>query len=160
MTRVYLALGANVGDAVENIRNAIALMSSAIHNIQEASLYASKAVGYTDQPDFINTAIRGETELSAEELLEFLKETEKKVGRIKRFRWGPREIDIDIISYGDKVQYSENLTLPHPRYRDRDFVLVPLLELDSSFVDPETHQNLHTLIEMLPASQHSIIRKI
>src|ERR1019366_6456645 len=101
MTVVYLALGSNVGDSAANIAEAIKLLGNSIESIKQAPLYASKAAGYTDQPDFVNTAVSGETSLNPEQLLSFVKDIEQQIGLINRFRWGPREIDIDIIFYGD-----------------------------------------------------------
>src|SRR5207253_47825 len=103
MTEVYLALGSNVGDSQAYITKAVKLLGSDIKNIRQAPIYRSKAVGYTDQPDFLNTAIQGRTALSPQELFKFIKEIEQRIGRIERFRWGPREIDIDIILYDNQI---------------------------------------------------------
>jgi len=136
MTTVYLALGSNVGDSKKHLERAKDYLSEKIHGITSAPTYRTKAVGYTDQKDFLNTVVQGETELSPRELLNFTQETEQKVGRVKRFRWGPREIDIDIIFYGDLMFNEKGLTIPHARFRERDFVLRPLCDLSSSFLDP------------------------
>ncbi len=125
MPVVYLALGSNVGDSRGYIEQAIELLSDKVQGIQTAPIYKSKATGHTDQPDFLNTAIRAHTDLTPDDLLEFVNEVEQKVGRVERFHWGPREIDIDIIFYDDLMQKTEKLTLPHPHFRDRDFVLKP-----------------------------------
>lgn len=138
MTEVYLALGANVGDRQANIEQAVELLGEKIQHIKVASLMETKAVGYTDQPDFLNTVVSGETDLNPEELLKYIKNIEQQVGRVKTFRWGPREIDIDIIFYGDQTYKSEHLTIPHPEYQNRDFVLKPLVELNSDLKDPST----------------------
>jgi 2-amino-4-hydroxy-6-hydroxymethyldihydropteridine diphosphokinase len=160
MNTVYLALGANVGDSQQNIKKAIKLLSEEMEDIKIAPLYLSRAVGYTNQSDFINTAISGKTNLSPENLLEFIGKVEKQIGRIRRFRWGPREIDIDIIFYGEEIIKAEGLTVPHPSFTDRDFVLIPLLDLDDSLVDPVSMKPLkHLKAELIP-SQVSIIRKI
>ncbi|NPA16125.1 MAG: 2-amino-4-hydroxy-6-hydroxymethyldihydropteridine diphosphokinase, partial [Aquificae bacterium] len=103
MEKVFIGLGSNIGDRESFIRRAIEYMSIKITDIKQAPIFISRAVGFTDQPDFYNTVISGYTDMPPEELLTFLKETEQKVGRIKRFRWGPREIDIDILLYGNQV---------------------------------------------------------
>lgn len=154
MTDVYLALGSNVGDSRTLINNAVKLLSTGLKDIEQAPVYRSSAVGYTDQPDFLNTAIRGRTDLSPNELLKFIKDTEKKVGRVASFRWGPREIDIDIIFYGDQVIISERLVIPHPRFAERDFVLQPLFDLNPSLVDPASRLSIRQLLERLDT--HSI----
>jgi len=155
-TTIYLALGSNVGDSAANIQQAIELMRSKITDISEAPIYSSKAVGYTDQPDFLNTAVRGQTELQPLELLKFVKNIEQQVGRIQRFRWGPREIDIDIIFYGDQVIEMPSLTIPHPRFAERDFVLRPISDLSPHRIDPTSGKTVSELLEKLPASSLAI----
>ena len=118
MNTVYLALGSNVGDSRAAIAQAISLLKPHLHQLLQAPLYQSKAVGYTDQPDFLNTAISGQTALTPLELLSLVKSIEQQVGRIERFRWGPREIDIDIILYGETIKESDKLTIPTPVLRN------------------------------------------
>lgn len=160
MMTVYLALGSNVGDSRANIAQAVQLLDSAIRQIKQAPLYTSKAVGYTDQPDFLNTAVSGQTNLTPEELLEFIDKIEQQVGRTASFHWGPREIDIDIILYGDQVLKTDKLTIPHPRFRDRDFVLQPLNDLNPALVDPVSGQTVEQLLNKIEPSRRSIIKKI
>ena len=130
MEKVYIALGSNVGNREENIKRAIELLSENIKNIKVASFYETEPVGYTDQPKFINTVLEGFTALSPFDLLKFCQTVEKKVGRIYRFKWGPREIDIDILLYGNKKINTSNLKIPHPLMLERDFVMIPLKELN------------------------------
>lgn len=160
MATVYLALGSNVGDAQAHIDTAIELLSAKIRGIKRAPLYRSKAVGYTDQADFTNTAIGGQTELSPKELLTFTQEVEQKVGRIKRFRWGPREIDVDLIFYDDRTSDTPELTLPHPAFRERDFVLQPLKDLNPELTDPQTGRTVTELLADLPTAAKSILNKV
>jgi 2-amino-4-hydroxy-6-hydroxymethyldihydropteridine diphosphokinase len=157
MTTVYLALGANVGDTAANIEQAVSLLAEKIAGIEQAPVYASKAVGYTDQPDFLNTALRGQTELPPLELLKFIKEVEQRVGRVERFRWGPREIDIDIIFYGDQVFEDDGLAIPHPSFRERDFVLKPLCDLEPDLIDPVSRLTVRKLLAGLPAGDGNIL---
>ena len=157
MAVVFLALGSNVGDSVAYIDQAILLLSEHVTSISGAPLYSSKAVGYTDQPNFINTVIKGSTKLSPQSLLRFVKKVERQVGRIYRFRWGPREIDIDIIFYGNQIVDKPSLTLPHARFRERDFVLRPLCDLAPTYVDPVTKQTVQELLHRLPATALAIL---
>jgi 2-amino-4-hydroxy-6-hydroxymethyldihydropteridine diphosphokinase len=156
MTDIYLALGSNVGNTRRYLEHAIKLLRASVGNLEIAPLYISKAVGYTDQSDFLNAVVYGQTKLSPQELLKFIKDIEKKVGRVARFRWGPREIDIDIIFYGDQVLDSPDLTVPHPLFAERDFVLRPMLDLDPSLVDPRTKLPVFELLNCLPADTLAI----
>ena len=156
MVTVYIALGSNVGIGAKQFDHAITLLGEQLSHIKQASRYHSKAVGYTDQPDFLNTAIQAETELSPQELLAFTQMVEQKVGRIRRFRWGPREIDIDIIFYGDQIVEEPELTIPHARFRERDFVLLPIIDLNPAMIDPVTHLTIDELYKNLPITERSI----
>ncbi len=160
MATVYLALGSNMGRSKENILLAISRLSEKVTDIKVAPFYVSKAVGYTNQPDFINTAIRATTHLSPFELLKYVKTTEKKVGRIERFRWGPREIDIDIIFYDNQILNSENLVLPHPHFRARDFVLQPIIDLNPQLSDPVSKLPLYELLGKLDPKQQSQLQRL
>ena len=146
MTEVYLALGSNVGDSVAYINKAVELLGQKVDGLTRAALYRSKPAGYTDQPDFLNTAVSGQTALDPSELFKFIKDVEERVGRVARFRWGPREIDIDIIFYGDQILDTEKLTIPHPRFQERDFVLRPLADLNPGFKDPRSGQTVGELL--------------
>jgi 2-amino-4-hydroxy-6-hydroxymethyldihydropteridine diphosphokinase len=159
MAVVFLALGSNVGDSERYITQAIALLGREIVGLELASTYTSKAVGYTDQPDFVNTAIRGATTLKPLELLKFIKEIEAKIGRVSRFRWGPREIDIDIIFYDDMTLDTPVLTIPHPRFAERDFVLRPLCDIDPDAVDPVSKRSVQQLLEALSPLELAILKQ-
>ncbi|WP_457641478.1 2-amino-4-hydroxy-6-hydroxymethyldihydropteridine diphosphokinase [Persephonella sp.] len=145
MEIVFLGLGSNVGDRKKNILKAIFFLEDKIHVMKIGKIYISKAVGYENQPDFFNTVICGKTDLSPEDLFNFIKNVEKKVGRIERFRWGPREIDIDILFYGERILKSNNLTIPHPRIHERDFVLKPLMDIDQNFRHPVFNKSIKEL---------------
>ncbi len=159
METVYLALGSNVGDSRHFINQSIELMGESLSQIKCAPIYRSKAVGYTDQPDFLNTVVCGQTKLSPQELLRFIKDVEQRVGRVARFRWGPREIDIDIIFYGDKIIEEKDLIIPHPRFAERDFVLRPLGDLAPKKIDPVTKKPANMLLAQLPSIRHAVIEK-
>lgn len=157
---IILALGSNVGDSRQNIMKAIELLKEKVSGVKQAPIYTSKAVGYIDQPDFLNTVIMGKTNLSPQELLKFIKEIEQKVGRVERFRWGPREVDIDVIFYGNEIVDEPGLHIPHEQFSVRDFVLKPLCDLDPNFVDPVSKKTVAQLYAELPAKNRSIEGKI
>jgi 2-amino-4-hydroxy-6-hydroxymethyldihydropteridine diphosphokinase len=160
MTTVYLALGSNVGDSAGHIKRAVELLRPVLGGLQQAPLYRSRAVGYTDQPDFLNTALSGTTDLEPLELLQCLKQIERQVGRTPTFRHGPREIDIDIIFYDDLELQTPELTLPHPEFTARDFVLQPLVDLNPFLINPANGQTVQALLAQLESRQRSIIQKI
>jgi 2-amino-4-hydroxy-6-hydroxymethyldihydropteridine diphosphokinase len=160
MATVYFALGSNQGQSIENLKKAIKLLNASVTVIQSAPIYQSHAVGYTDQPDFTNTALIGNTALKPLPLLKFLKQTELQVGRIERFRWGPREIDIDIIFYDDLILKSDILTIPHPEFNSRDFVLQPICDINPNFIDPISKQSVQNILNNLPSSQKSGLKRL
>jgi 2-amino-4-hydroxy-6-hydroxymethyldihydropteridine diphosphokinase len=152
MNEVYLGLGSNLGDRLLNLNKAIELLSEKIQILKKSKIYISKAVGYTDQPDFYNTVLYGKTDLSPEELFNFIKDVEKNAGRVYRFHWGPREIDIDILFYNDLVYKSDKLNIPHPRLHERDFVLLPLIELNPKLFHPVLNKRVSDLKEFMENS--------
>jgi len=134
--RTFLGLGSNVGDRLLNILKAIDLLKEFIRVEKVSTIYESEPWGVEDQPPFLNCVLLGETSLTPSELLKEIKRVEREVGRKERFRWGPREIDIDILLYEEEVVELPDLEIPHPYIRERDFVLVPLLEIDPDLKDP------------------------
>ncbi len=158
MEKVFLGIGSNVGEKIPYIKKAVTLLSKILTDMEKAPLYISKAVGFEDQPDFINTVISGYTDIEPYELFKKVKDIEKKVGRIKRFRWGPREIDIDILFYGNLLIEKDDLIIPHPRIHERDFVLKPLSDLDPNFVHPVFKKTVKELL--LNLKEKSIISSL
>ena len=110
------------------------------------------AWGVTDQPDFLNQILLVETHLSAEDLLAYLKDLENRIGREPSFRFGPRLVDIDIIFYSDQIISEPGLEIPHPRFQDRAFVLVPLAEISPNLKIPGTDQTISDLLANLDTS--------
>lgn len=149
MHTVFLALGANIGNKKKNIIDAISLLEKEVQQITVAKLYETKPMYHEDQENFLNTVVRGLTNLSPEELLHIAQKIEKQIGRVKRFRNGPREIDIDILFYDKLIFTSTTLQIPHPRIAEREFVLEPLMDLDSQFVHPVLQKNIQELMEQL-----------
>ena len=146
MTPVYLAIGSNLGDRKKHLIDAINLLHSYAAVEAIAPLYETSAYGMTDQPSFLNSALRIKTKQKPEELLATLKEIEKKVGRKKRVRWGPREIDLDIIFFDDLILNSPDLFIPHPDFHNRRFVLKPLRDLDPDFISPSHRKSISELL--------------
>lgn len=134
----YLGLGSNVGDRQAHLAHAIAAIGNAGRVTGVSGIYETAPQGYSDQPAFLNMVARLETPLAPVPLLERTRTIERERGRIRTFLNAPRTLDIDILLFGDRVVDEEDLTIPHPRMRERAFVLVPLLELDPGLVDPET----------------------
>ena len=127
MTRAFVGVGANLGERRETIEAAVALLPGVV---AVSELRETAPVGVTDQPAFLNGAVAIETELSPRELLDVLLDVERRLGRERRERWGPRTIDLDLLVYGDETIDEPGLMVPHPRLHERRFALEPLLDLD------------------------------
>ncbi len=131
MSTAYLGLGGNLGNRREYLANAILALNSepGIRIEKISSVYETLPVGVVDQPEFLNIVVQLATSLTAHELLTRCLHIEKKLGRVRAERWGPRTIDLDVLWF-DGVTLSEaDLVLPHPRMKERAFVLVPLAEI-------------------------------
>jgi len=126
-----IGLGGNVGDPVAHCREAVGRLKEhpAVRVLRCSSLYRTEPLGRRDQDWFVNGVVLCETDLEPEELLAVLQDIEKSCGRVRRERWGPRTLDLDLLCFGRVVLDTERLTLPHPRLHERRFVLVPLLEI-------------------------------
>lgn len=136
---VVIALGSNVGDRLHNFNEALQLMrKSGIHITRHSCLYETAPAYVTDQPNFLNSAVRAVTQLGPHELLGALKKIEKEMGRTDGIRYGPRPIDLDILFYGKLRVSSEILTVPHERIWERPFVIAPLMDLLGSTIDSDT----------------------
>ncbi|HAE27887.1 MULTISPECIES: 2-amino-4-hydroxy-6-hydroxymethyldihydropteridine diphosphokinase [Hyphomonas] len=131
MAEAYLELGTNLGDREDYLARALAQLegTKGIRLGKRSRVYVSKAWGVTDQPDFLNICVQIETERSPEGLLDICKGIEQALGRQARQRWGPREIDIDILMMDGVDMETARLTLPHPRMLERRFVMEPLTEI-------------------------------
>ena len=129
MTRVVIALGSNLGDRAANLRRSVEEVEGAGVTISGRSSIWETAPVPADQPRFLNAVIVGEAALEAEELLAVLKRIERDLGRRPGRRWGPREIDLDTLFFGDCRYESGALVIPHPRIAERGFVLAPLAEV-------------------------------
>ncbi len=133
---VYIALGTNLGERIDNLRAAIELMAPDVIVLAKSHVYETPPWGYEDQPPFLNMVVKAETDLEPEELLTYLKQIEAGLGREKSIRWGPRLIDLDILFYDDLIIDTPPLVIPHPRLHERGFVLVPLADVAADYVHP------------------------
>lgn len=145
MPTVYLGLGSNIGDRAAHLAFALRRLADAFSLTGVSSVWETDPVGYVDQGRFLNLVARVETDASPREVLETAVAIERARGRERTFRNAPRTLDIDVLLYGDAVvdedgegAGAEGLEVPHPRMRERPFVLVPLLELEPGLVDPAT----------------------
>lgn len=149
MATVYLSLGSNIGDRQEFLKRAHAKLGGKITDIVSSSVYETEPWGNKDQESFLNICLRGRTSLSPEGLLDFIKSVEKNLGRSHNQKWGPREIDIDILFYGNEAIKSAGLEIPHPHIAERAFVLVPLAEIDPGFVHPGLKKSVGELTNLI-----------
>jgi 2-amino-4-hydroxy-6-hydroxymethyldihydropteridine diphosphokinase len=135
---VFLSLGSNLGHREKCLQRAVQRLEAlpSVTLLQSSRYYETEPIGSLDQPAFLNLAVEIETVLAPLELLNAVKGIEAELGRTESYRWGPREIDIDLILWDAQVMDSEELTLPHREFRHRAFVLAPLAEIAPDVVDP------------------------
>ena len=152
MTTVYLGLGSNLGDRRRNLEAALDALRAhpqiAVSAVS-AFLETDPVGGPPGQGKFLNAAAEIETDLAPEALLEELKRVERALGRTPGPRWGPREVDLDILLYGEEILETEALVIPHPRMRERRFVLAPLAEIAPDARDPVTKQTVRELLAIV-----------
>ena len=130
MTLAYLALGSNLGDRRRHLADALRLLEErGARVLRASSIRETEPFGVTDQPDFLNQELEVEWSGSARQLLETAKAVERAVGRTPTYRWGPREIDVDILLFGEQSVEQPDLKIPHPGLGEREFVRGPLAEL-------------------------------
>jgi 2-amino-4-hydroxy-6-hydroxymethyldihydropteridine diphosphokinase len=148
----YLALGANLGDRRRNIRDAIAAMvkTDGIGVTRVSNLLDNPAVGGPpDAPPFLNAAVKIKTTLGSHALLHRILEIEQQLGRVRREKWEPRLIDIDLLLYGEEIISSQELVIPHPLMHERRFVLQPLAEIAPDAVHPVLQMTIAGLLQNL-----------
>lgn len=147
MTIAYLLLGTNIGCRADHLKKATALIGQRAGTIHmSSSIYETAAWGKIKQEDYLNQVLQLETALSPEQLLETTADIENQMGRIRKSKWGPRIIDIDILFYGDTVRSDDKLTLPHPFIAKRRFVLTPLAEIAPNLVHPVLQKRVEKLL--------------
>ncbi|MCL2588851.1 MAG: 2-amino-4-hydroxy-6-hydroxymethyldihydropteridine diphosphokinase [Oscillospiraceae bacterium] len=152
--RVYLGLGANMGDPKAALDAAIAqIPCDGLQVLQCSTYYKTKPISNIPQDDYLNCVLEIETTLPPRELMTHLLQVEANLGRERLERWGPRTIDIDVLTYDDMVSDDPLVTLPHPRMHERLFVLVPLCELNPNFVHPLRRRRVSELKAELEKEQ-------
>lgn len=149
MPKSFLGLGSNIGERIAFIEKAVKEICKipGLRLINSSSVYETDPWGKENQDDFLNSVIEIETDLSAENLLKELKHIEKKSGRINNSRWSEREIDIDLLFYGNEVLVNETINVPHRQIENRKFVLIPLAEIAPEFIHPVFNKTISELLE-------------
>lgn len=155
MAVVYLGLGSNLGDRLAVLRVAIAELAGLGYLERVSSIYETEPWGDTDQPKFLNLCCRLRTHLAPRSLLAETQAIERRLGRLPTRRWGPRLIDIDLLTYDELTLSSPELTLPHPSIAERAFVLVPLAELAPRLCIPGHTGSVSDLLQHLPGCEQS-----
>ncbi|NEQ74044.1 MAG: 2-amino-4-hydroxy-6-hydroxymethyldihydropteridine diphosphokinase [Okeania sp. SIO2C9] len=150
---VAVALGSNLGDSLTILENAIQTLSKTpgITLNTYSSWYLTKPIG-PKQPDYLNGCALLKVELTPQKLLEIILDIEKQFKRVRLVHWGPRTLDIDLILYDDLILDIPNLQIPHPRMRERAFVLVPLAEIAPNWIDPVSGKAIAQLLEEVECS--------
>ncbi|MDR2066399.1 MAG: 2-amino-4-hydroxy-6-hydroxymethyldihydropteridine diphosphokinase [Endomicrobium sp.] len=145
---IYLGLGSNIGNRLENILSTLSFIQSSllIKIVKLSSLYEASPVGPT-QKFFYNIILKAKTNLHPYDLLFFLKQLEQILGRKKTIKWGPRIIDIDILFFGNKVFNNSLLSIPHKELQNRLFVLIPLNEIAKNLVHPTLNKTIHVILK-------------
>lgn len=146
---VYIALGSNIGNRAGHLHDALDAMAPFVALAETSHLYETIPMLVTEQPLFLNAVCKGTTALSPQELLAALKRVEDSLGRMKTIRYGPRSIDLDILFYDDARVDTPELSIPHPRIPERDFVLAPLLDLSPTLRHPRLGQTVQELWQQL-----------
>ena len=150
MSVVYIGIGSNIGKRKENCYRALTLLKQkGIKITKMSSFHETEPWGYKNQPSFLNMVIEAETMLGARDLLEILQQIEKKLGREKSFKWGPRTIDLDILLFDNMSVQENDLMIPHPLMHKREFVLKPLCEITPALRHPVLKVSVQKLLEQL-----------
>lgn len=158
MTTIFLGLGSNLGDRMDALRQACALLAAQLDIAACSPVYETAPMHLAEQPNFLNMAVMGQTMLAPTELLSITQDIERQVGRVPSVRFGPRRIDIDILLFGLAIIESETLVIPHPRLLERRFALAPLADLAPQFKPPKQSQTLHSLLADLPTDEFIVHR--
>ena len=145
-TRVAVALGSNLGDRHAHLTDAVAALASILHHTTCSPWYDTEPVGVGAQPRFRNGVLVGETSLPLRECFDQLMAIEARLGRVRPFPGAPRTIDLDLILYGDVVVEETGLVVPHPRFRERVFVLQPLADVAPHWRDPVSGRTIADLL--------------
>ena len=147
MNKAFLLTGGNLGNRLENLEKAAALINAECGDIfLQSAIYETAAWGFTEQPDFYNQALAVHTNLSPDALMKALLDIETLLGRKRDIKMGPRSIDIDILLMDDMIYQSETVTIPHPYLAERRFVLMPLAEIAANSIHPVFNKTINELL--------------
>jgi len=151
----YIGIGSNAGDKVLNCETAISeILKIDQHKLLgRSSFFNTRPIGYTAQGWFVNSVIKIETDLEPIDLYRMLKTIEIRLGRKETFRGGPRVIDLDLLLFDDRRIETEELQVPHPRFHERQFVLIPLAEIDQNLIHPVLKKTVGELLEEIKEDQ-------
>jgi 2-amino-4-hydroxy-6-hydroxymethyldihydropteridine diphosphokinase len=149
MSNVWISLGTNQGERLENLSRAIKFLEPEVRVVDCSPIYQTEPWGFKDQPDFLNQIIKAETKLAPMELLKKLKSIEHELGRKETFRNGPRIIDLDILYFDKLILDLEDLQIPHPRIPERAFVLIPLADLAPELISPRSGKSVAEMLEAI-----------
>lgn len=165
-----MGLGGNLQDPSQRILEAMKILASEfLEDMRPSSLFETLPWGVENQPNFLNAAVIGYSEWKPPAVVNYLKTLERRLGRTERVRFGPREIDLDLLLYGEGVWKSDGVDVPHPRMSERSFVLVPLLELIPQWLHPVDQKTIGELckekrisLETLPVriSQNEVAERL
>ena len=156
---IYIGIGSNLGNRINNIELAKYLLNlNGIKIVKFSSYYETLSWPDPSKPKFLNIMIQSNTKIHPEKFLKIIKKIEKKLGRKKSLRNDPRTCDIDIISYDRKI-FSGDINIPHKRMHKRNFVIIPLYELDKNWIHPKLNLNIRKLIFSLPIKDITSIKK-
>ncbi|MCZ8022292.1 MAG: 2-amino-4-hydroxy-6-hydroxymethyldihydropteridine diphosphokinase [Cyclobacteriaceae bacterium] len=144
---IFLSLGTNLGDRLKNLRTCLVnLKQEGIELRKVSSVYETAAWGNLHQNAYLNMAVGFHTEKEPTQLLETCQAIEIALGRIRKEKWGPRVIDVDIILFEDRIISSPALQIPHPLFAQRKFVLLPLAEIAADFIEPKSNKSIAELL--------------
>jgi 2-amino-4-hydroxy-6-hydroxymethyldihydropteridine diphosphokinase len=149
LPRVAIALGSNLGDRKRALDEAAAALAGVVDDLHLSTFHETDPVGVGAQPRFLNAAAVGHTDLDPADLLTVMLEIERRLGRERPHAGAPRTVDLDLILYGDLVLDEPGLTVPHPRFRERLFVLEPLTEIAADWIDPVSGKTIRELLGLL-----------
>ena len=163
MSSIYFGLGSNLGDRLQNLRDALERLSSLGHVASVSKVYETPAWGGVPQPDYLNACVKIDTSccIDPPELLRTVKDFERELGRVPSIRWGERKIDIDILLVDDEVYHSEELDIPHIRIPERLFVLVPLKDIVcEDWRHPINGKSVREMIDELEGESWPVMRGV
>lgn len=158
-TKVAIGLGCNLGNRLEMLKEAaLILKNDILEEARSSSVYETAPWGIENQPPFLNAVLVGQTEWKSAALINFFKNLEVQLGRTRTIKNGPRELDVDLLAYGEHWVVSDAVTVPHPGIAQRDFVLVPFFEVWPDWIHPITHSLIGKMLEDLLKTQENSAR--